>query len=157
MKLSDTSNIVREKKRAKMSFNRNLLNIIIILCVCFSWDCSEGARAKQRKEIDSHTIQLNSLFPSPSSPCVLSARGNIPLANSIHCDSLCFSVIHKIDAHCILHTHIYIYIYIYTVLACPFIYTVLACPFIYLYYWFHYVMMIPMHTLVVYEYQLSYN
>ena len=134
MKLSDTSNIVREKKRAKMSFNRNLLNIIIILCVCFSWDCSEGARAKQRKEIDSHTIQLNSLFPSPSSPCVLSARGNIPLANSIHCDSLCFSVIHKIDAHCILHTHIYIYIYIYTVLACPFIYTVLACPFIYLYY-----------------------
>ncbi|KAG2269732.1 hypothetical protein Bca4012_071860 [Brassica carinata] len=59
-----------------MSFNRNLLNIIIILCVCFSWDCSEGARAKQRKEIDSHTIQLNSLFPSPSSPCVLSARAS---------------------------------------------------------------------------------
>ncbi|CAN7093919.1 unnamed protein product, partial [Brassica rapa subsp. narinosa] len=59
-----------------MSFNRNLLNITIILCVCFSWDCSEGARAKQRKENDSHTIQLNSLFPSPSSPCVLSARAS---------------------------------------------------------------------------------
>ncbi|KAF3588023.1 hypothetical protein F2Q69_00028121 [Brassica cretica] len=41
-----------------------------------TWDCSEGARAKQRKEIDSHTIQLNSLFPSPSSPCVLSARAS---------------------------------------------------------------------------------
>ncbi|CAH8281994.1 unnamed protein product [Eruca vesicaria subsp. sativa] len=76
MILSDTSNIVREKKRAKMSFNRNLLNIIIILSVCLNWDCSEGAQEKQRRTTDSHTIQLSSLFPSPSSPCVLSTRAS---------------------------------------------------------------------------------
>ncbi|WZZ22665.1 hypothetical protein YC2023_124052 [Brassica napus] len=76
MILSDTSTNVREKKRAKMSFNRNLLNIIIILCVCLNWDCSEGAQEKQRRAIDSHTIQLSSLFPSSSSPCVLSTRAS---------------------------------------------------------------------------------
>uniref|UniRef100_M4CXQ9 Peptidase A1 domain-containing protein n=1 Tax=Brassica campestris TaxID=3711 RepID=M4CXQ9_BRACM len=59
-----------------MSFNRNLLNIIIILCVCLNWDCSEGAQEKQRRAIDSHTIQLSSLFPSSSSPCVLSTRAS---------------------------------------------------------------------------------
>ncbi|ESQ41027.1 hypothetical protein EUTSA_v10013429mg [Eutrema salsugineum] len=58
-----------------MSFNRNLLNIIIVLCVCLSWDCNEGAQEREKREIDSHTIQLSSLFPSSSS-CVLSSRAS---------------------------------------------------------------------------------
>ncbi|CAH8270713.1 unnamed protein product [Arabidopsis lyrata] len=57
-----------------MSINRNLLNIIIILCVCLNLGCNEGA---QEREIDdSHTIQVSSLFPASSSSCVLSPRAS---------------------------------------------------------------------------------
>ncbi|KAH0861117.1 hypothetical protein HID58_089378 [Brassica napus] len=63
-------------KRAKMSFNTNLLNILIILYVCLNWGCSEGAREKQKRELDFHTIRLSSLFPSSSAPRVLSTRAS---------------------------------------------------------------------------------
>jgi len=69
-----------------MSINRNLLNIIIILCICLNLGCNDGA---QERETDSHTIQVSSLLPSSSSSCVLSPRGDDFLANSfsdmIHC------------------------------------------------------------------------
>ncbi|KFK25358.1 hypothetical protein AALP_AA8G103000 [Arabis alpina] len=51
---------------------RNLLNIIIIFCVCLNWGCTQGA---QKREVDSHTTQLSSLFSSSSS-CVLSSKAN---------------------------------------------------------------------------------
>ncbi|WZZ91618.1 hypothetical protein YC2023_120197 [Brassica napus] len=59
-----------------MSFNTNLLNILIILYVCLNWGCSEGAREKQKRELDFHTIRLSSLFPSSSAPRVLSTRAS---------------------------------------------------------------------------------
>uniref|UniRef100_A0A1J3EXW9 Protein ASPARTIC PROTEASE IN GUARD CELL 2 n=1 Tax=Noccaea caerulescens TaxID=107243 RepID=A0A1J3EXW9_NOCCA len=60
-----------------MSINRGLLNITVILCVCLNLGCSEGVHEeKERREIDSHTIQLSSLFPSSSSSCVLSSRAS---------------------------------------------------------------------------------
>ncbi|KAL1195000.1 Aspartyl protease family protein [Cardamine amara subsp. amara] len=59
-----------------MSINRNLLNIIIILCVCLNLGCNEGAQEKERKEVEFHTIQVSSLFPSSLSSCVLSPRAS---------------------------------------------------------------------------------
>ncbi|KFK25359.1 hypothetical protein AALP_AA8G103100 [Arabis alpina] len=58
-----------------MSIHRDLFNIIVIvLCVCLNWDCTKGVQG--RREIDSHIIQLSSLFPSPSSSCVLSTKAS---------------------------------------------------------------------------------
>ena len=63
---------------------KNLLNIItIILCVLLSWECTDGAENRGSGEISFHRIQVSSLFPSPSSSCVLSPRGEIlSLANN---------------------------------------------------------------------------
>lgn len=69
-----------------MSIMRNLLNIIIILCVFLNWGCIEGARKGGSREGCSHTIQVSSLFSSSSSSsssCLLSSKGEVILANSI--------------------------------------------------------------------------
>ncbi|WZY74674.1 hypothetical protein YC2023_021058 [Brassica napus] len=59
-----------------MSSARNVLNIIIIICVCFNWGSANGAQKRESGEILTHTIELSSLFPSSSSPCVLSTRAS---------------------------------------------------------------------------------
>ncbi|CAH8357451.1 unnamed protein product [Eruca vesicaria subsp. sativa] len=59
-----------------MNSTRNVLNIIIIICICLSWVCTDGAQKRESEQTDSHTIQLSSLFPSSSSPCVLSSRAS---------------------------------------------------------------------------------
>ncbi|KAG2241770.1 hypothetical protein Bca52824_096385 [Brassica carinata] len=59
-----------------MNSTRNALNIMIIICVCLSWGCTDGAQKRESEEIETHTIELSSLFPSSSSPCVLSTRAS---------------------------------------------------------------------------------
>ncbi|CAF1787404.1 unnamed protein product [Brassica napus] len=56
---------------------KNLLNIItIILCVLLSWEYTDGVENRASGEISFHRIQISSLFPSPSSSCVLSPRAS---------------------------------------------------------------------------------
>lgn len=102
--------IVRDKEeRDKMNSTRNVLNIILILCVCLSWGCTDGAQKRENGEILTHTIELSSLFPSSSLPCVLSTRGIIFWANSISGDSLCFSYIHTVDEY-VIRMSFYIFV-----------------------------------------------
>ena len=92
-----------------MSSARNVLNIIIIICVCFNWGSANGAQKRESGEILTHTIELSSLFPSSSSPCVLSTRGSIFLVNSIYDYSLCLCYIHTVDKY-VIRMSFYIFV-----------------------------------------------
>ncbi|CAF2128289.1 unnamed protein product [Brassica napus] len=56
---------------------KNLLNIItIILCVWLSLGRTNRAQKRESGEVSFHRIQASSVFPSPSSSCVLSPRAS---------------------------------------------------------------------------------
>ncbi|KAF8115825.1 hypothetical protein N665_0025s0272 [Sinapis alba] len=56
---------------------KNLLNIItIILCVWFSFGCTDGAQKRKNGEVSFHRIHASSLFPSSSSSCVPSPKAS---------------------------------------------------------------------------------
>ncbi|XP_018442751.1 aspartyl protease family protein At5g10770 [Raphanus sativus] len=56
---------------------KNLLNITtLVLCVCLSFGCTDGAQKRKSGEVSFHIIQASSLFPSSSSSCVLSPRAS---------------------------------------------------------------------------------
>ncbi|CAH2078859.1 unnamed protein product [Thlaspi arvense] len=56
-----------------MTNMRKLLSILMILCVCLDWGCTEGS---EQRESYFDTIQVSSLFPSSSSSCVLPSKAS---------------------------------------------------------------------------------